>query len=67
MAEADTRNSAPSELVAVLDGHATANGETLPGSDLTPAAESLPGARAGADASRCAHHLPMALFSTVFD
>ena len=60
MAKADTRNPAPSELVAVLDGHATANGGTLPGSDLTPASDSLPGARAGADASGRAHYPPMA-------
>ena len=60
MAEADTRNPASSELVAVLDGHATANAGTLSGSDLTPAADSLPGARAGADASGRAHHPPMA-------
>ena len=37
-----------------------ADGGSLQGSDPTPAADSLPGARAGADASGRAHHPSMA-------
>ena len=61
MAEADARNPALREPIAVLDGHAPANGGTLQGPDPTPAADSLQGARAGIDERRRSHrHLQMA-------
>ena len=45
------------EPVAISDGHALANGGTLPGSSPPPAADSLPGGRACADASGSALRL----------
>ena len=60
MAEPSTRIPAHEvEPVAISDGHALANGGTLPGSGPTPtpAAASLPGGRAYADASGSAPRL----------
>ena len=58
MAEPNTRIPAhEAEPVAISDGHAPANGGTLPGSSPTPAADSLPGGRACADASGSALRL----------
>ena len=58
MAEPNTRIPANEvEPVAISNGHALANGGTLPGTGPTPAAASLPGGRACADASGSAPRL----------